>query len=172
VIGFPASGHDGTAMICDSAMVMTSFCRDPDLAWELIRDLMTEAYASMSCCPSLKDISREYVRPFLDSGEYWVVYYTDWERGRRQGYAEDGVYPTREDLKEPGYVLIETWEKYDRYVELLDDKLGYPMTESMHADVTDIVREEISAFAAGVGTAEDCAKKIQSRVSIWLAENR
>ena len=32
-------------------------------------------------------------------------------------------------------------------------------------------REEISALSAGVGTPEDCAKKIQSRVSIWLAEH-
>ena len=37
-------------------------------------------------------------------------------------------------------------------------------------DVTAIVEEEISVFLGGVGTAEDCAKKIQSRVSILLAE--
>ena len=41
----------------------------------------------------------------------------------------------------------------------------------MPIDVTDVVREEIPAFLGGVGTAEDCAKKIQSRVSIWLAEH-
>ena len=29
----------------------------------------------------------------------------------------------------------------------------------------------MSAFVGGVGTAEDCTKKIQSRVSIWLAEH-
>ncbi len=34
-----------------------------------------------------------------------------------------------------------------------------------------IVLEELSALEAGVGTAEDCAKKIQPRASIWLAEH-
>ncbi len=28
------------------------------------------------------------------------------------------------------------------------------------------------SFLSGVGTAEDCAAKIQSRVSIWLAEHK
>jgi hypothetical protein len=42
----------------------------------------------------------------------------------------------------------------------------------MHSDLTEIVQEEISAFADGIVTAEDCAAKIQSRVSIWLAENK
>ena len=35
-----------------------------------------------------------------------------------------------------------------------------------------IVQEEIDAYLAGMGTPEDCAKKIQSRASIWLAENQ
>ena len=35
----------------------------------------------------------------------------------------------------------------------------------------DIVREEISTYFGGLGTAEACAKKIQSRVTIWLSEN-
>ena len=35
-----------------------------------------------------------------------------------------------------------------------------------------ITTEEVNAFYGGVGSAEDCAKKIQSRVSIWLAENK
>ena len=37
--------------------------------------------------------------------------------------------------------------------------------------ISAIIEEELSAFAAGVGTAEDCAAKIQSRVSIWMAEH-
>ncbi|MBR5366684.1 MAG: hypothetical protein IK132_10625 [Clostridia bacterium] len=47
-----------------------------------------------------------------------------------------------------------------------------PAYESLPWEVSSLIREEISSFLGGVGTAEDCAKKIQSRVSIWLAENR
>ena len=43
---------------------------------------------------------------------------------------------------------------------------------TMYTDVTDIVREQIPVFDTCFGTVEDCAKRIQSRVSIWLAEHR
>ena len=38
-------------------------------------------------------------------------------------------------------------------------------------EVMEIIREELSAFAGGVRSAEECAAVIQSRVSIWLAEH-
>ena len=46
------------------------------------------------------------------------------------------------------------------------------MTEFVDPEIQAIVAEELSALGAGVGTPEECAKKIQSRVSILLAENR
>ncbi|MBO7405927.1 MAG: hypothetical protein J6V24_13285 [Clostridia bacterium] len=39
-------------------------------------------------------------------------------------------------------------------------------------EVTEIVNKEISAYLGGVGSADECAAKIQSRASIWLAEHR
>ena len=39
-------------------------------------------------------------------------------------------------------------------------------------DVTDIVREEIAAFLAGDKTREECARLIQQRVSVYLAERQ
>jgi hypothetical protein len=49
---------------------------------------------------------------------------------------------------------------------------GNPYRTRIPNEVRDIVTEEISAFLSGVGTAESCAAKIQSRASIWLAEHR
>ena len=40
------------------------------------------------------------------------------------------------------------------------------------SDTLDIVNEELTAMTAGVSAPEDCAKKIQSRASIWMAEHR
>ena len=54
---------------------------------------------------------------------------------------------------------------------LVLDNAGSPILERTPTDVHNIVTEEMSAFLAGMGTAEDCAKKIQSRVEIWLAEH-
>ena len=38
--------------------------------------------------------------------------------------------------------------------------------------VREIIFEEVLELQGGVGTPEDCAKKIQSRASIWLSEHR
>ncbi len=51
------------------------------------------------------------------------------------------------------------------------ENTGSPILERTPTDVQNIVNEEMSAFLSGMGTAEDCAKKIQSRVEIWLAEH-
>ncbi|MBQ3707811.1 MAG: hypothetical protein II889_07875 [Clostridia bacterium] len=55
-------------------------------------------------------------------------------------------------------------------MEAILDSLGRPLLEVWRTDVKGILHEELSAYLAGIGTPEDCAKKIQSRVSIWLAE--
>ena len=52
------------------------------------------------------------------------------------------------------------------------DSAGGRAIDLLPPEVNDLIREEISAWMGGVGTPEECAAKIQSRVSIWLAENR
>ncbi len=51
------------------------------------------------------------------------------------------------------------------------ENAGSPILERTPTDVQNIVNEEMSAFFSGMGTAEDCAGKIQSRVEIWLSEH-
>ena len=73
-------------------------------------------------------------------------------------------------LDEPGIMTEFTEEDERRIRDVLDNHCGIPFALSADEDVTAIVDEEISVYLGGVGTASDCAKKIQSRVSILLAE--
>ena len=73
----------------------------------------------------------------------------------------DGV-PIRELITE------EMYERANRFF----DESGQPMLEYVPEDIWEIIEEETSAFYAGHGTAEDCAKKIQSRASLWMEEHR
>ncbi len=61
-------------------------------------------------------------------------------------------------------------QKLARLIEWLDNA-DSPILERTPTDVQTIVTEEMSAFLSGMGTAEDCADKIQSRVEIWLSEH-
>ncbi len=71
-----------------------------------------------------------------------------------------------ETLRE--YAGEEYYERMNRFF----DEGGSPMLEYVPEAIYDIIEEEASAYYAGLGTAEDCAKKIQSRASIWMAEHR
>ena len=76
------------------------------------------------------------------------------------------VYSTAPYTVEPfDDALIDAW------FDMLD-RGGTPILDRIPDAVAAIVNEEISAFLAGVGTAEECAAKIQSRASIWLAEHQ
>ena len=166
LVGFPHEGGNGTLVSAKSAMMMTSFCEDGDFAWEVIRMLMTDAYPHS--CPALKSTFDEKAVPELD--HYYQLTINGNSTSTTVGMRGENT-PTTESMKQPGYVFLLEQRDIDRLKDFLDNDAGYPMTESVSPQITEIIREEISAYTSGVGSAEDCAKKIQSRVSIWLSEH-
>ena len=78
---------------------------------------------------------------------------------------------TVDDLQRPGILFHYTKELAESFKPLLDE-VGSPRTAIVNEEIADIINEEISAFCADACTAEDCAKRIQSRVSLWLAEHK
>ena len=47
-----------------------------------------------------------------------------------------------------------------------------PWLEQTPTEMSEICSEEVSAYLGGLGTAEECMDKIQSRVSLWAAERK
>ena len=47
---------------------------------------------------------------------------------------------------------------------------GRPWLVGLDDSFTEIVEEELSALTAKHTTPEECAERLQSRVSLWLAE--
>ena len=85
---------------------------------------------------------------------------------------DDPENPTRDsDLASPGIVVCYTEEDHERLKSWIANA-GTPLVSRVPGQVQAIIDEEISAYFGGVGTPEDCAAKIQSRVSIWLAEHK
>ncbi len=173
IIGFPAEGYNGSYVQCESAIVMTSFCDDREFAWDVIRMLVTGPDSQI---PILKKSYEKEAAEYIEENRYRILTLTHDEGGfhsRSSGrIAEDGIFPTLDDLDTLGWISIPTEDDFARLEAFLDNDAGYPLTERVSPEVNDIIEEEISAYFAGVGSAEDCAKKIQSRVSLWLAEHR
>ena len=70
------------------------------------------------------------------------------------------------------YTVEPVYEADIAWMRRMYDTPGDRAIDLLPTAVKDIIFEEVLELEGGVGTAEDCAKKIQSRVSIWLAEHR
>ena len=167
MIGFPAEGHNGSYLTTDTCLVMTSFCAAPELAWEWLCAVMLGTdddwgFARWSSLKSAFDARAE---------DLWNTQSILYFNGNMESYGNYEPF-TEADLKSPGYICRLEKTDTDRLKTLLDDVLGSPMIDAVPGQITEIVNEEISVFLSGVGTAEDCAGKIQSRVSIWQAEHK
>ena len=192
MIGMPAPEERygaGNRVDADSVSVITSRCRNPDAAWALIRTFFAGSESTENGgFPSFRSQLRERAagKNVLGmnvwgsmAGEYaWTpfcpydadfIWYYD---GTAEVRMKDPDEPLTEDmLTKPGFVTDFTEEDFYKLERLLDTA-GMPFSVMDPDEDWMIVREEMSAMFSGTGTPEACAAKIQSRVSIWLAENR
>ena len=168
MIGYPAPvkrAGAGTPVTTQYTLVISSSCPDPDLAWDLVRRCFSSE-GSQGGIPALKStfdgmIDAWYQWQFDD---YYVLHDFVYS------YRDREYAITEEDLEYPG--ILSTFEREDRdKIAALFDIIGTTAAERGIREIRDILVEETSAYLAGRGSAEDCAKKIQSRVSIWLAEH-
>lgn len=164
LIGQPTNGNCGTAISADSVYLITAADSErEELAWSVLETLFEpDAISAAQSIPGLVSEFERVVR------EYYSYDFAFTFSGTSSRDLKDSWFPLT--LSEPG-ILTEFTEEDERRIRgILDNHCGIPFALSANEDVTAIVNEEISVFLGGVGTAEDCAKKIQSRVSIMLAE--
>ena len=165
LMGCASDNGNGTDTTPGGVLVMMDSCRDKDLGWDLIRTLLTEENAFFMI-PPLKNKYDEIMAEELN------LQYINYFSGSLNSSGRDPDHPlTEADLTEPGIIVLPDENDIAHIRSLLDENIGKPLLGSVSEDVREIIREEISAFLGGIGSAESCAGKIQSRVSIWLAEH-
>ncbi len=167
MIGYPAPverAGAGTSVSTRFAMMITSACDDPALAWEFVRQCFTSD-EGQGGLPALKSSFDALVESWYGAQfeDFYVVHdYVYMARDMEHAITEA-------DMQYPGILSTFEPEDRDKYIAILDG-IGTTAAERGVRDIRNMIYEEASAFFSGVGSAEDCAKKIQSRVSIWLAE--
>ncbi len=168
LVGYPSAEGSGTEISSTIACCVTTFCPDPDAAWDFVRTVVLSKKQTTSFSPNLsalRDGTESAMKTSLNRD------YVQYFNGEIESNSPKKDPPlTKEDLRKPGYIIDFTKEDADRILAELD-RAGKPITKMIPAAVQEIVAEEISTYLGGLGSAEDCAGKIQSRVSIWLAEH-
>ena len=168
LVGYPSHLSSGARLESDLVFMICKTSPDPEAAWELIRTFFLDETLNRSAAWD-KSVSLPALKSSFDAQ---VDYYNSIVI-RRYSDGSIGLYedPGQDDRTGMRY----TEEKLDRElvtrIRAYLDNEGAPLLEQTPDAVRDIVAEELSAFRAGLGTAEDCAKKIQSRASIWKAEH-
>lgn len=192
-IGFPTSDGQNGSEINIVPYIITKYCEYPEEAWSFIEQLMNVGgdndelkssgrYRDTNYVPVLKsqfykacEIAKQSrYEIYFDGSMSWGSVPTE---STAAGDLAAGGFDTRtdeeleEEIRGTGIVRRFTDENRADIEEWLDNVVGRPIAGQIDQSLSNIVTEEISAYLNGAKTAEDCARIIQSRVTIWISEH-
>lgn len=165
MIGFPTTEGVGNAMMFNSSYAISEKCANKDVAWQFVRGFITGEYGdSWGFSPvqetfdaALKDaMTPQYEKN--EDGSFKLD-----ENGNKieisTGSWSDGI--NNYDM----YAM--TQKQADQLQELIDN-----CTKTINTDdsLMDIIKEEGAAFFNGQKSAEETAKMVQSRASVYVKE--
>ncbi len=167
MIGYPtddrAGGYGGyvTDLVsygaggCDGALTIMKDSAHPEACWEFIKYILRHN----NPVSILKDEFEKHIEKY-EGGEF--AYYDD-----------DSKSDGQTDRRKAAPGLHFTFHKEDA-AELWNilEYAGRPWLVGFDDSLTKIVTEELSALTAKHVTPEECAERLQSRVSLWLAERQ
>lgn len=163
-VGFPGNGPenaDGAYIYGNDLLVLSAKSENLEGAWEFVRYYLTDEYqeALNWGLPVNRDILIKKGQTLTEQ-----PFYLD-ENGNKVEYYDDTLYYHGEDV--PISPMTQTQlEQLIAYIE------SVKRTSTVNEDVLNIINEEMGEFYAGDKTAEDVAKLIQNRVSLYVEENQ
>ena len=184
IVGYPSEDPLHRALLsAEHTFVIMKTSAHPDLSWEFIRTAFRspneQEWMFGVGKSSLKSIYDEEAQSMRD---HLMLHFSSGRWNMMISYKPDEFEGARSDIDQMMKMMGLT-SQYGTYeaeppdeeqiarVRAFLDAPVAPAYEELPFEVASIIREEISSFLGGVGSAADCAGKIQSRMSIWLAEN-
>lgn len=155
--GYPTVRSEKSYTYYSDAFIITSFCGDIDSAWEFVHYLLT-----IDLKKKPEEMSIMGLATYMPLMENQI-------EGTLHFQSMISEYPKEMDRYLPEIVI--TRDDCNDVVNFLNTQVAGSVYNLISPEITAIITEEISYYVGGVGTAEECAKKIQSRASIWLSEN-
>ena len=158
--GVPTEGRDGHTLQTGTGLAITSRAVDPDGAWAFLRTILTEEWQRENVqwdFPTNRAVFDERVEEAM-TPEYFID-----EDGNEVEIARWGTGM--------GSVMVNvysaTQQDVDQIMALIDAVSG---TSGHNESLMNIITEGAADFFSGRRTAQDAARVIQSRASIFIAE--
>ena len=167
-IGYPTSSGVGSFLSMGDSYAMSSSCKDKDAAWQFLRTFLTEEHqAKGSYLPTNMNAFNRQLENAMEikyqkdaNGNYILD-----ENGERK--------PIAIGMFSDGINIYEIYAVSPHQAEQLREVIN-TSTKLMDNDqsITDIVLEQAAAYFAGQKSAEEVARLIQSKVNIYINEQR
>lgn len=160
--GEPISFVEGATVDCSPPMSISKKSENKELAWEFIKSRITDdIYLNHTDC--------YYFFPVTKSGLK-----IEEERSRNEVRSWDdtdyvGLYYSRGN-EEPIEIGDISDEDYKAVSELINSAKPAKSSRPYDSTIYEIAYDEIGSFFHGECTAEECADRMQDRISIYLSE--
>ncbi len=171
-IGFPTVSGVGSYLSLNSGYGISSSCADKEAAWQFLRSFMTEKALENNNYwgfPANRNLLEKKLQEAMtveyqkdENGNYLLD-----ENGERIRVPKGGFWS--EGMEEPTMFYSLTQEQADKVMELINstDKLYMENTAALN-----IIFEQLDAFLSGQKSAEEVAKLVQGKMSIYVNEQR
>lgn len=162
-IGFPVAEGNGHVASFDTGLAMSATCKNKDGAWAFIRTILTEDYQNENAwaIPTNQKVFDEELKEACTP-----EYYTDPVTGEQVEQSKGGIGWGDGEVLEV-YALSESDAQAIRDLVNAVDR-----TTNYDESILDIIVEEAAPFFAGQKTAQQAAELIQSRMSLYVNEQK
>lgn len=159
-VGFPGNGETTGVIYPYVQMAISEDCEHPDEAWQFMRQFYTyEGQKAMDYGIPVNVKAMDELLAQAQQKPFWID-----ENGDKVEYDETYWLGDREIIIEP--LSAERAQEIKEYVLSVDEIYYYD------SYIIDIILEEAAPFFEGQKSAEQAAEIIQSRVQIYVNENR
>ena len=168
MIGWPTDSGVGHIMRLGSGLAMSSTCADKEAAWEFLRSLLLEKeqkdlFEIPSNRHAFEKQLKDYMTPIYikDANGNYVL---DENGERMQESRSSWMDETGEHN-----IYAMTQEQADEILEVIET---CTRVANFDTSIQDIVFEQIQAYYAGQKSLDEVVRLIQSKVSIYVNEQR
>lgn len=159
--GIPMAENGGAIAYMSYGLAMTKSCSEKDAAWSFMRTLLTEEYQEgIWELPTNKNVFEKKLADAMKQ-----EYYID-ENGDRQPQSHGGV--VLPDGTEMDFYAVT--EEQAAAIRGIIDSVRF--TADYNESILNIIQDETAAFFNGEKSVDETAAIIQSRMSIYVNEQR